>query len=123
MIFMSLTTLTFGGMSEESANFVGRGKVKIVKAEKFVGMDAVCVIGRLVDGAVAKKMIVHGKENETHVLSVESKYGDGACNKIGAQVVLMIQGIQKDDYPAGTEITLTKSAQEAAKPKGKIIIA
>ncbi len=120
---MSLTSLTFSGMSEDSANCVGKGRVKIIKAEKFVGMDAVCVIGKLVDGAVAKKMAVHGKESSTHVISVESKYGDGACTKIGAQVVLMVEGIQKEDYPCGAEIILTKSAQEANKPKGKIIIA
>jgi len=119
---MSLTTLTFSGSSEESANCVGRGKVQVIKTEKFVGIDAVCLIGKLVDGAVAKKMCVDGK-NSTNVLTVESKYGDGACTKIGAQVVLMIEGINKSDFPAGTEIILTKGAQcENAKPKGKIII-
>ncbi len=120
---MSLTTLTFSGSSVESANTVGRGKVKVIKSEKFVGMDAVCVIGKLVDGAVSKKMSVDGKSS-TSVLTVESKYGDGACTKIGAQVVLMVLGIQKDDYPTGTEIILTKdNIVEAGKPKGKIIIA
>jgi hypothetical protein len=115
--------MTFSGASQESANCVGRGKVKVIKSDKFVGMDAVCLIGRLVDGAVAKKMCVHGKESAS-VLTVESKYGEGACTKIGAQVVLMIQGLEKDDFPSGTEIILTKGAQcENSKPKGKIIIA
>lgn len=120
---MSLTGMTFSNSGEEVANVVGKGKVKIIKAEKFVGMDAVCVIGKLVDGAVAKRMSVEGKDN-TSVLTVESKYGDGACSKIGAQVVLMVLGIDKDHYPSGTEIILTKgNTVEAGKPKGRIIIA
>jgi hypothetical protein len=119
---MSLSSLTFGSANSANAGSLGNGRVKVIKAEKFVGMDAVCLIGKLIDGAVAKKMKVAGKEG-SQVISVESKSGDGYCTKCGAQVVLMIEGIVKDDYPAGSEIHLIKGAEEAAKSKGKIIIA
>lgn len=109
-------------MNSVNANSHTRGKVKVVKAEKFVGMDAVCVIARLTEGAVAKKMKVCGKD-ATQIISVESKSGDGYCTKIGAQVVLMVQGINKDDYPSGSEIIFEKNAEVESKAKGKIIIA
>ena len=99
-----------------------RGRIKVIKAEKFVGMDAVCVIAKLVEGAVAKKMKVAGK-NSTQVISVESKSGDGCWTKEGSQVVLMIEGVYKEDFPAGVEVIFEKGAEEAAKAKGKIIIA
>jgi len=119
---MSLSSLTFGSENSiNSGSHVG-GKVKVVKAEKFVGMDAVCVISRLVEGAVAKKMKVQGNKSSL-VVSVECKSGDGLCTKIGAQVVLMIEGINKDDYPTGSEIIFEKCGEEACKPKGRIIIA
>jgi hypothetical protein len=119
---MSLSTLTFGSMNSCNALSHARGKVKVIKAEKFVGMDAVCLIGKLVEGAVAKKMKISGL-NQTQIISVESKVGDGYCTKPGAQVVLMIEGINKEDLPAGAEIVFEKCATEIAKPKGKIIIA
>ena len=119
---MSLSTLTFGSMNSVNANSHAGGKVKVIKAEKFVGMDAVCIISRLSEGAVAKKMKVVGKPGSV-VISVESKSGDGCCTKIGAQVVLMVEGITKDDFPAGSDITFEKGAEEAAKSKGRIIIA
>jgi len=119
---MSLSTLTFGSMNSINANSHARGKVKVVKAEKFVGMEAVCIIARLVDGAVAKKMHVQGKP-ASQIISVESKVGDGYCTKPGAQVVLMVEGINKEDCPTGAEIIFEKSAEEAVKSKGRIIIA
>lgn len=123
VVNLSLSTLTFGSMNSVNSQSHAKGRVKVIKAEKFVGMEAVCVIARLVDGAVAKKMRVTGK-NMTQVISVESKVGDGVCTKPGAQVVLMVEGIEKDDYPSGTEIIFEKgTADEAAKPKGRIIIA
>ncbi|MFA5931032.1 MAG: hypothetical protein WC821_01840 [archaeon] len=119
---MSLSSLTFGSMNGVNAASHTRGKIKVIKAEKFVGMDAVCVIAKLVEGAVAKKMKVAGKSS-TQVISVESKSGDGCCTKEGAQVVLMIEGVYKEDFPAGTEVIFEKGAEEAAKAKGRIIIA
>ena len=119
---MSLSTLTFGSMNSTNAASHTKGKIRVVKAEKFVGMDAVCVIGRLVEGAVAKKMRISGL-NQTQVISVESKVGDGYCTKAGAQVVLMIEGINKEDMPAGSEVIFEKCTTEECKPKGRIIIA
>lgn len=119
---MSLSSLTFASANSTNAASHVQGRVKVVKAEKFVGMDAVCVISRLVEGAVAKKMRVKGK-NGSLVVSVESKSGDGLCTKVGAQVVLMVEGINKDDYPSGSEIIFEKCGEEACKPKGRIIIA
>ncbi|MCX6802986.1 MAG: hypothetical protein NTY48_00250 [Candidatus Diapherotrites archaeon] len=119
---MSLSTLTFGSMNSVSASSQVKGKVKVIKAVKFVGMEAVCVIARLVDGAVAKKMRVCGK-NATQIISVESKVGDGYCTKPGAQVILMIEGIEKEEYPTGAEIMFERGAVEEAKSKGRLIIA
>ena len=122
MIPVSLSTLTFGSMNSINAQIHSRGKVRVIKAEKFVGMDAVCVIGKLVEGAVAKKMRIAGRDN-TLIISVESKIGDGFCTKPGAQVVLMVEGIYKEEYPAGAEIIFEKSGSDETKVKGKIIIA
>jgi hypothetical protein len=119
---MSLTTLTFGSANSTNANSHAGGKIKVIKSEKFVGMDALCVIARLVDGAIAKKMRVMGKSG-TQVLSVESKSGDGLCTKPGAQVVLMVEGLAKEEAPAGAEILFEKCTEEACKPKGKVIVA
>jgi len=119
---MSLTTLTFGSANSTDAGAHAGGKVKVVKSEKFVGMDALCIIAKLVDGAVAKRMRVAGK-NSTFVVSVESKSGDGVCTKQGAQVVLMVEGMNKEEAPAGAEIVFEKCIEEACKPKGKVIIA
>lgn len=118
---MSLSSLTFASANSINAASHTTGKVKVVKAEKFVGMDAVCVIARLVEGAVAKKMRVINKPG-TIIVSVESKSGDGYCTKSGAQVVLMVEGIKKDDYPVGSEIIFEKCGEEACKAKGKVII-
>ena len=85
-------------------------------------MDAACVIAKLAEGAVAKKMKVRGNPSSI-VVSVESKSGDGCCTKIGAQVVLMVEGIHKEDYPSGSEMVLEKTACEEVKSKGRIIIA
>jgi hypothetical protein len=110
-------------MNSINAQSHNRGKVKVVKAEKFVGMEAVCVIAKLVEGAVAKKMRMSGKPN-SQIISVESKVGDGYCTKPGAQVVLMIEGVYKEDFPSGAEIIFEKtSGPEEGKPKGRIIIA
>ena len=109
-------------MNSTNASAHLRGKIKVVKAEKFVGMDAVCVIAKLTEGAVAKKMRMQGK-NSSVVISVESKSGDGVCTKIGAQVVLMVEGIYKEDCPVGAELVFEKCGSEECKPKGRIIIA
>ena len=119
---MSLSSLTFGSSNSINASSYTGGKAKVVKSEKFVGMGAVCVIARLIEGAVAKKMKIKGKSGSV-IISVESKSGDGVCTKNGAQVVLMIEGINKDDYPTGTEICFEKCEIESSKPKGRIIIA
>ncbi len=119
---MSLSSLTFGSMNGTNAASHTRGKIKVVKAEKFVGMDAVCVIAKLTEGAVAKKMKMQGK-NSSVVVSVESKSGDGCCTKVGAQVVLMVEGICKEDCPVGADLIFEKFGSEEAKAKGRIIIA
>jgi hypothetical protein len=119
---MSLNSLTFGSENNMNSSEYSRGKVKVVKAEKFVGIDAVCVISRLVEGAVAKRMRVVGK-NGSVVVSVECKSGDNLCTKIGMQVVLMIEGINKEDYPTGSEMLFEKCGEGTCKPKGRIIIA
>ena len=119
---MSLSSLTFASMNSVNASSHTRGKIKVIKAEKFVGMEAVCVIAKLVEGAVAKKMKISGN-NSSQVISVESKSGDGCCTKEGAQVVLMVEGINKEDCPSGAEIIFEKAFEEAAKSKGRVIIA
>lgn len=119
---MSLSSLTFSSENSVNSGAHAPGKVKVVKAEKFVGMDAVCVISRLVEGAVAKRMKVMGKPGSV-VVSVECKSGDNLCTKIGAQVVLMIEGIKKEDYPTGSEIIFEKCGEDSCKPKGRVIIA
>ena len=119
---MSLSSLTFGSTNGADIASNTKGKIKIIKAEKFVGMEAVCVIAKLVDGAVAKKMKMQGK-NSSLVVSVESKSGDGYCSKQGAQVVLMVEGINKEDCPSGAEIVFEKCGTAECKPKGRIIIA
>ena len=118
---MSLTTLTFGGTN--SVEGVGRGRVRVLKTEKFVGSEEVCVIGKLVEGGVIKKMKITGKD-AAQVMSVESKYGDGFCTKPGAQVVLMVSGIDKSEFACGTEICFEKGfTEDTARPKGRVIIA
>ena len=119
---MSLTTLTFSSSNEYSSGF-SRGKIRVLKADQFFGVNEVCVIGKLVDGAVAKEMFVPGTKKR--IISVESNYGEGSCTKKGAQVVLMVENASKDDYSTGQEIEFERIAlaQEIAKPKGKLIIA
>jgi hypothetical protein len=119
---LSLSAMAFGSENSVNAASHERGRIKVIKAEKFVGMEAVCVIGKLIDGAVCKKMKVLGKEG-SQVISVESKVGDGYCTKPGAQVLLMVEGIYKEDYPVGSEMSFVKGAEDKAKAKGKIIIA
>jgi hypothetical protein len=125
MIRMSLITLTFNNSSSRnnaSYSKVSKGKVRIIKTEQFFGTEEVCVIGKLVNGGIASEMLVSGTENK--IVSVESNYGNGFCQKQGAQVVLMVSGANKEDYQSGQEIEFEK-AQEIAivKPQGKIIIA
>ena len=119
---MSLTTLTFNSATSMTTDRAGRGKVKVIKTEKFVGSDDVCVIGKLMEGAVFNKMTMPGKSG-TLIVSVESKYGDGHCTKEGAQVVLMVSGIRKEDCPSDSELVFERIALEQARPKGRIIIA
>jgi len=119
---MSLVTLTFGSTLGAEAAAIGKGKVRVLKTEKFVGSDEVCVIGKLVEGAITKRMKVSGKDS-AQVMSVESKYGDGHCTHPGAQVVLMVAGVDKSEFGLGTEILFEKAFEEQAKPKGRVIIA
>lgn len=120
---MSLTTLTFGNCAAEVAEKVGKGKIQVIKTDYFYGSDGVCVIGRLIEGVVSKSMQISGKE-DCKVITVESKYGDGLCTKTGAQVLLMIDGISKEDYSAGQEIAFEKNdVALISRPKGRLIIA
>lgn len=122
---MSLITLTFNNNSSRNTNNLcnsTKGKIKIIKTEKFFGTQEICVIAKLIEGAVAKEMFVSGTEEK--IVSVESNYGEGFCQKVGAQVVLMVLGANKEDYQSGQEIEFQKAESIAIqKPRGKIIIA
>lgn len=122
---MSLITLTFNNNSARSGNAAKavKGIVKIIKTEQFFGTEEICLIGKLVNGAIAKEMQVAGTDKK--IVSVESNYGDGFCQKSGAQVVIMLSGAEKDDYTTGQEVEFQKAieASAIAKPQGKIIIA
>jgi hypothetical protein len=122
---MSLITLTFNSNSSRSSGSskAEKGKIKIIKTEQFYGTEEVCLIGKLVDGAIASEMQIPGTENK--IVSVESNYGAGFCQKIGAQVVLMVAGATKEDYQSGQEVEFEKVQTIAAieKPRGKLIIA
>lgn len=122
---MSLVTLTFNSNSARSgsASKAVKGTVRVIKTEQFFGTEEVCLIGRLVDGAVASEMQVAGTDKK--IVSVESNYGDGFCQKSGAQVVIMLSGAEKDDYSTGQEVEFQKAmeVQAIAKPQGKLIIA
>ena len=120
---MSLITMTFAKSGTEQACRIGQGKIKVLKTDKFYGSDGICVIGRLIEGAVSKHMSVCGKAG--CILTVESKYGDGACIKQGAQVLLMIDGLEKEDVTVGEELSFEAAEKiaEVARPKGRIIIA
>ncbi len=122
---MSLVTLTFNNNSSRSGmsyNKATKGKIKIIKTQQFFGTEEVCVIAKLIDGVVASEMFVSGTENK--IVSVESNYGNGFCQKVGAQVVLMVAGACKEDYQSGQEIEFEKAQTLAIqKPQGKIIIA
>lgn len=122
---MSLITLTFNNNSSRSgvASKATKGKIKVIKTEQFFGTEEVCVIGKLLDGAIASEMKTIGTENK--IVSIESNYGAGYCQKIGAQVVLMITGASKEDYTNGQEVEFEKcqSIEVCEKPRGKLIIA
>ena len=119
---MSLTTLTFANANAERATQIGVGKVRVMKTDKFFGINEICVIGKLVEGAVANNMRVQGRS--AFVRSVESNYGEDYCVKEGAQVVIMVSGISKEEYNSGDEIRFeTTPSEEIARPKGKFIIA
>ncbi|MCX8158600.1 MAG: hypothetical protein N3D73_02925 [Candidatus Diapherotrites archaeon] len=119
---MSLVTLTFGNRSTEEADAIGKGKVKVIKAEKFFGTPELCIIGKLVEGAVSKNMKVVGREN-CLVKSVESNYGEGCCIREGTKVTLMITGLAKSDIKEGDELCFEVIKKENCKQKGKFIVA
>jgi hypothetical protein len=123
---MSLITLTFNNNSARSGQAAKavKGVVKVIKTEQFFGTEEVCLIGRLVNGAIASEMLIPGTDKK--IVSVESNYGDGFCQKTGAQVVLMVANADKSEYTTGQEIEFQKAVEavaQAAKPKGKLIIA
>ncbi|MDD4250782.1 MAG: hypothetical protein PHX27_01165 [Candidatus ainarchaeum sp.] len=119
---MSLTTLTFNS-STGTQNSAIRGKIMVLKTDQFFGTEEVCVIGKLVDGAITREMIVCGTDKK--IVSVESNYGEGFCCHKGAQVVLMIANSNKEEYNSGEEIHFERVALEevSARPKGRLIIA
>lgn len=121
-MIMSLFTLTFGNTSSAQRG-AAKGRVKVLKTDQFFGTEEVCVIGKLVEGAVAREMLVPGTSKK--IVSVESNYGEGVCNHKGAQVVLMVSDSDKEEYSVGEEISFEKvqMLEESAKPKGKLIIA
>ena len=118
---MSLITLTFNNGSTEKADSIGRGKVKVIKADKFFGIDDICVIGKLVDGAVSTNMHILG--SNAQIKSVESNYGLDSCIRAGAQVVLMVSNTSKNSFNFGDEIEFEKAIEVAQRPKGRVIIA
>ena len=120
---MSLITMTFAKDGMQRANSIGQGRIKVLKTDKFYGSDGVCVIGKLIDGAVSKHMSICGKSG--CITTVESKYGDNSCTKLGAQVLLMIDGLEKEDFSVGEEVLFENEqiAETISKPKGKLIIA
>jgi len=120
---MSLITMAFAKDGMQEAARIGQGKIKVLKTDKFYESDGICVIGKLIEGAVSKHMSICGKSG--CITTVESKYGDNACSKTGAQVLLMIDGIEKEDVAVGEEMSFeTEALAEAIiRPKGKIIIA
>ena len=118
---MSLITLTFNGTSTEKADSIGRGKVRVIKTQKFYGLDELCVIGKLVEGAVSTSMHMSG--TNSMVKSVESNYGLDSCIRAGAQVVLMVAGANTDQFSFGQEVQFEKAIELAQRPKGRVIIA
>ncbi|MCX6800884.1 MAG: hypothetical protein NTZ73_01730 [Candidatus Diapherotrites archaeon] len=118
---MSLIKLTFGGRNPSAADAIGKGKLKVVKTDKFYGTEAVCVIGTLVEGALSVNMCI--PEKNAKIQSLESNYGDDYCVKEGAKVTLMVLGINKSDFNTGDDIQFQKLAVIAGKPKGRLIIA
>jgi hypothetical protein len=118
---MSLITLTFNGTSTEKADSIGRGKIRVIKTQKFYGMDDICVIGKLVDGAISTNMHLSG--TNALVKSVESNYGLDSCIRAGAQIVLMVSNANKDQFSSGQEIQFEKAIEVAQRPKGRVIIA
>ena len=119
---MSLITMTFAKDGMQRANNIGQGKIRVLKTDKFYGDDGICVIGKLIEGAVSKHMNICGKN--ACITTVESKYGNNSCIKQGAQVLLMIDGIEKEDVAVGEEMTFEmEQIAETIRPKGKLIIA
>ncbi|MFA5357898.1 MAG: hypothetical protein WC308_03155 [archaeon] len=118
---MSLVKLTFGGRDPSAANAIGKGKLKVVKTDKFFGTEAVCVIGTLVEGALSVDMCI--PQRNAKIQSLESNYGDDYCVKEGAKVTLMVSGINKSDFQNGDDIEFEKLTVITEKPKGRFIIA
>ena len=118
---MSLITLTFNGTSTEKADSIGRGKVRVIKTQKFYGMDELCVRGKLVEGAVSTNMHMSG--TSSMVKSVESNYGLDYCMRAGAQVVLMVSDADKIQFSFGQELEFEKAIEIVQRPKGRVIIA
>ena len=119
---MSLITMTFAKDGMQRAHDIGQGRIKVLKTDKFYGSDGVCVIGKLIDGAVSKHMSICGKNG--CITTVESKYGDHSCTHPGAQVLLMIDGLDQTDFSVGEEVSFEmEKLAETIRPRGKLIIA
>jgi len=119
---MSLLTMTFAKDGMKNADTIGQGRIKVLKTDKFYGDDGVCVIGRLIEGAVSKHMNICGKTG--CITTVESKYGDHCCTHKGAQVLLMIDGLAKEDFTVGEEVSFEmEKIAETIRPRGRLIIA
>jgi hypothetical protein len=101
---------------------VSKGKISVLKTDKFFGTDELCVIGKLIEGGVCENMSFCGDSNKK-VVSVESKSGDRLCTKIGAQVVLMVSGIEKEEVLVGEELQFEKTLFDKPRPVGRFIIA
>ncbi|MDD3159637.1 MAG: hypothetical protein PHQ98_01580 [Candidatus ainarchaeum sp.] len=119
---MSVTNISLNSSMGALAKTIARGKVAVLKTDKFFGTDELCVIGKLVEGAVSEEMFVCG-DSSKKVVSVESKSGDRLCSKIGAQVVLMVAGVNKEEINVGEELHFEKTDVNKPKPMGRIIIA
>ena len=114
--------MTFVKSEMQNANSIGQGKIKVLKTDQFYGDDGICVIGKLIEGAVSKHMNICGKVGQ--VTTVESKYGNNSCTHQGAQVLLMIDGLAKEDLTVGEEVAFEmERIAEPIRPRGKLIIA
>ena len=101
----------------------GSAKVKVLKAEQFVGTTETYVIGELVEGTIAKNMTTEFNGKMAEVMEVESKYGMVALGKKGAKLGLMLAGDLKKDDLAPEVVLEFKAKPVPPKKKGRVIIA